>query len=82
MVYFQDWEGENFVYECKSRMLFQIDENTGIRYKKAECKSLGMIQPWWSISKMGGLCKSGLREGTYVCINVENKVFNPIAIFD
>ena len=63
LIFFQNWEGEKFAYECKNKMLFQVSESTGLRYKTAECKSVGLIQPWWSINKMGGLCKSGLREG-------------------
>ena len=46
-------------------MLFKVSEESGIKLKTTECKSHGDIEPWWDVSKRGGLCESRLKEGIY-----------------
>ena len=46
-------------------MLFKVGEDSGIKFKTTECKSHGDIEPWWDVSKQGGTCEEGLKEGTF-----------------
>lgn len=59
------WLGETFAYWCKENMLFQVADDKGLKYIKAECVTSGIMDPWWVLSSPIKSCKSDLEEGMY-----------------